>query len=341
MRVSGNTLDDVLFQVLKGLLSRGRQIKPSKGAAREVIGAALTLKNPRARFSRAESRSIIFSCLGEFLWYLSGSNSLKFIKYYIPAYGVNSDDGNTLFGAYGPRLFLPKGSSQFDELLKNLREKSDSRQAILQLFRASDLTAGTKDVPCTTTIQFFKRRKRLHALVSMRSNDAFIGLPHDIFSFTMLQELLARSIDCEVGTYHHFVGSLHLYESDAEKARRYIAEGFQRTTQAMPPMPAGDPSQSLRWLQLVERKFRNASLQAVPANTHDNYWNDLARLLLIKAHFVSKNSKAITSERKRMRSAVYNDFIVNRQQRISKEAEAQQLTFEDVGRNPLVEVKKP
>jgi len=45
------------------------------------------------------------------------------------------------------------------------------------------------------------RNKQLHMLTNMRSNDAFWGLPHNIFSFTMIQEILARTLSVELGTY--------------------------------------------------------------------------------------------------------------------------------------------
>ena len=61
-------------------------------------------------------------------------------------------------------------------------------------------------------MQFIVRCEELHLFVCMRSNDAFMGLPHDVFAFTMLQELVARLIGCELGHYHHFVSSLHLYK---------------------------------------------------------------------------------------------------------------------------------
>lgn len=38
----------------------------------------------------------------------------------------------------------------------------------------------------------------------MRSNDAYLGFPHDVFFFTMIQELVARSLGIRVGDYHHF-----------------------------------------------------------------------------------------------------------------------------------------
>ena len=64
----------------------------------------------------------------------------------------------------------------------------------------------------------------------MRSNDVFRGLPHDLFCFTMLQELIARSVGVELGSYHHMVGSLHMYEEDAKQLEEFIAEGWQATS---------------------------------------------------------------------------------------------------------------
>jgi thymidylate synthase len=36
-------------------------------------------------------------------------------------------------------------------------------------------------------------------VTTMRSNDAYLGLPHDVFCFTMLQEIIARSLGREIG----------------------------------------------------------------------------------------------------------------------------------------------
>ena len=64
-------------------------------------------------------------------------------------------------------------------------------------------------------------------VTNMRSNDAFLGLPHDFFSFTMIQEVLARTVNLEIGVYKHVVGSLHLYEENIEQAEQFITEGWQ------------------------------------------------------------------------------------------------------------------
>jgi hypothetical protein len=82
-------------------------------------------------------------------------------------------------------------------------------------------------------LQFLIRRNRLHTLTTMRSNDAYIGLPHDIFCFSMLQEVLARTLGVALGQYSHFVGSLHLYDENRDEAQQYLDEGVQATI-AMP-----------------------------------------------------------------------------------------------------------
>ena len=53
------------------------------------------------------------------------------------------------------------------------------------------------------------------------------GPDHDVFAFTMLQEIMARSLGVEVGTYKHAVGSLHLYEDDRQKAQQFDSRGLQ------------------------------------------------------------------------------------------------------------------
>jgi thymidylate synthase len=89
--LAADSLDDLLFKVYKQILARGTPIQPSKGPAREISGTLLKLSAPRVRLSRSESRGRLFSCLGELLWILAGSNRLDFIQHYIPSYHEFSD----------------------------------------------------------------------------------------------------------------------------------------------------------------------------------------------------------------------------------------------------------
>lgn len=304
------TLDDLLHQVLHDLLRRKGKIFPSKGEATEITGAMLRLRDPRARLSRTERKGTLFSCLGEFLWYVSGSDDLGFIKRYIPSYDPFSDDGVTTHGAYGPRLFGPWKGDQVDRVIETLRRNTYSRQALIQIFDAHDLDIQTKDVPCTCTIQFMMRRKRLEALTHMRSNDAFLGLPHDVFSFTMLQEYVASALEVPLGPYTHFVGSLHLYEQNRASATQYISEGWQSTHLTMPPMPTGDQSHHLAKLLEVERLFRMGTDVDPDTVLPVGYWSDLAKVL--RCYSKSNDESSIDSIIRSMSTDVYNVYLEKR-----------------------------
>ena len=207
-------------------MEHGAPIEASRGANTEIIGVQLELDAPRARLSRTETRGRPFSALGEFLWYLTKDNRLEFIQPYIPAYADESEDGLTLYGGYGPRIFAQRGQDQLDDVIRQLRKSPTSRRAVIQIFSAEDNTKNPstgkrhKEVPYYTTLQFLLRNGRLNLIATMRSNDAYIGIPHDVFCFTMLQEMVARILGAELGHYYHFVGSMHLYDVNREAVHR-------------------------------------------------------------------------------------------------------------------------
>jgi thymidylate synthase len=230
MRIEAKTVDDVIRESLKTLLKSKPFVSATSGKFKEKIGVHIILRNPLARLSRSNSKGTLISCFAEAVWYLSGTSELAMIEYYIPGYKNFLDDktANSTPGAYGPRLFSPTlQGGQFQRLVKQLKEKPTSRQAVIQFFSNAGL--GQPDPPCTCTLQFFIRNSRLELIAHMRSNDAFKGLPHDIFAFTWLQEMAARTLGVDLGSYQHMVGSLHLYEEDLEKAKKYLDEGWFET----------------------------------------------------------------------------------------------------------------
>jgi len=313
---SFGTLDDVMRSVIETIQAHGEQIYPTKGkqtGALELTGVLLELTNPRARLSRTETRGKLFSSLGELCWYLSKSNDLAFIQYYLPGYRYSAD-GDEIFGGYGPRLFDWKERNHLNQVAgvtEILRKKPDSRQAVIQLFDANDIVATHKDVPCTCTLQLMLRQGSLRMFTNMRSNDVHKGLPHDVFCFTMLQEIMARTLSVEIDTYKHAVGSLHLYVEDREIVQQFLEEGWQSTIDvAMPDMPTEDPWPAISLLLEAESAIRTSGafdddiLRAVGP-----YWADLIRLLQIFRCKKDKNIEKIQTLRQKMVSKVYLVFI--------------------------------
>ncbi len=121
-----------------------------------------------------------------------------------------SDNGYTFDGAYGPRVV-----AQMPYLLEQL-QKPGSRQAIMTIWSPSP--APSKDIPCTVSWQCLAREGRLHAIVTMRSSDIWLGLPYDIHNFGQLTSGVASALGLELGSLTYLLGSSHLYDRDREKA---------------------------------------------------------------------------------------------------------------------------
>jgi thymidylate synthase len=308
-----NTLDDFMQEVLYELLRAQDFVTATRsdelGNFSEIVGATLVLTNPRARLSRSESKGKLFSALGEFFWYMSGTNGLGFIDYYIPNVYKKEADNGIVHSGYGDRLFSRFGINQLANIIEKLKTSPTSRQAVIQIFSALDLQY--RSVPCTCTLQFLLRNERLHLLVNMRSNDAYLGLPHDVFAFTMIQEIIARSLNVDVGIYKHFVGSLHLYQKHRPSAENYLNEGWQNEI-SMDPMPIGDPWPAIEIVQGIERQLReNSKVDFTDIDIHE-YWRDICLILAIWRRIKEKDYPGCDQLKNKLTSKFYNTFIDTR-----------------------------
>lgn len=304
------TVDDLMRCAVEALRSDGIHVSPTKGACTEISAATFELTNPRARVSRSSSRGRLFSALGELCWYLSGSNRTEDIAYYVNYYRKLDEEG-VIFGGYGPRLLSFDGVDQVEYVIRTLRNSPSSRKVVIQLFDHRDVVERHCDVPCTCTLQYLLRDGRLSAITYMRSNDVFLGMPHDLFCFTMLQELVARSVGAELGSYHHMVGSLHMYDNNAPELDDFVAEGWQSTTRAMPEMPLDDPWQGVASLLRVERELKEGASPDDVDFGPEPYWADLGRLLGVYA--IRKGPReAIERIQSSMRSGYYDCYIADR-----------------------------
>jgi thymidylate synthase len=169
---------------------------------------------------------------------------------------------------------------QFASVERLLTQKPGSRRAVIQLFNAEDIATDHKETPCTTTLQFHLREELLHMSVTLRSNDAFWGLPHDVFCFTMIQEMMARRLGVEIGEYYQYVGSMHVYEDYLDDMREYVEEGVQQTRE-MPAMPVGNPFALVDQLLGIEHRLRAGESLNAAKEMADPYWADIVRLLQV------------------------------------------------------------
>lgn len=159
-----------------------------------------------------KSRNLNYKFMfGEAAWILSGSNDVETISSYMKSYAKFSDDNVTLNGAYGPKII-----DQMSWAAKELAKDNDTRRCYINIWR--ERPGESKDIPCTVGMQFMIRDGKLNLFVNMRSQDVVLGMPYDIFSFSMIakamQLMLYKTHDIAVvpGELKVTVNSLHIYE---------------------------------------------------------------------------------------------------------------------------------
>lgn len=197
---------------LRDLIDNPDHIVTVRGRpTRELINVVTEIEYPRARCNIVPGRKLNpWLALSESLWLLAGRNDLAALTPYNKNICQFSDDGETLYGAYGDRI-----SDQLEDLIGRLLADPNDRRAVLQIWRKSDLTKDTKDPPCNDLVMFKVRENRLHMTVVCRSNDLHWGLyAVNLFQFGILQEYVACYLGADVGTQTHLSQSLHIYTDE-------------------------------------------------------------------------------------------------------------------------------
>lgn len=166
--------------------------------------------------------------LGEMLWYMTAREDMAFINKFAGMWGRISDNGVTSNSAYGHILFKRHGFDQVQKIIELLKTDKNSRRAVLNFNVPNENVIETKDEICTIALQMYIRDNKLHCTGIMRSNDIWYGTPYDVAFFTELQKFIAHRVGVKVGTYTHFVVSIHVYDRNYEDIKN-LSEPKNRT----------------------------------------------------------------------------------------------------------------
>lgn len=233
--LSEQSVNELYGKACSAVCGDGLRVSPRGLPTVEVLGAHMCLRQPRRRYLDVPPVRVINPAfaVAEAMWILSGSDD-PWIFRYNRSLRRYADNGK-LQGAYGPRMRCWRGTiDQLDRVRTLLARDPESRQAVIQLFDPGRDGRGHRDVPCTLNYRFYVRQGRLDMHTTMRSQDLWLGFPYDLFTATMLQELLAGWLGVELGAYHHHVDSLHLYVQHIDAART-VVENVQPSIK-MPPI---------------------------------------------------------------------------------------------------------
>lgn len=252
---------------LEDLLIDGTNVAPRGQQTFELLQhtMAVDLQQPVVV---APTRLVSEKFLGaEAYWMLSGDDTVAGIAPYNKHIAQFSDDGERFFGAYGPKIL-----SQLDYVVNKLLEDEDTRQAGLTLWRENP--PATKDMPCTVAMFFNLRGGRLNMHVFMRSSDVWLGVPYDVFNFSMVAMLVMCRLNeayrrqptpyqgeergwpqaALPGALYLTAASRHLYERDQDKALAVMhADPWRPVTGQTPKVLWTDEAKLMKTLDAIRQ----------------------------------------------------------------------------------------
>jgi thymidylate synthase len=282
----------------------------SNAPTRERRNHSLEFPDARDRIVAVQNNAIRSTlAVGRFLWMMAGSDRLDDIRFYESSWltgdrtrGVSqfSDDGLAISGSnYGQRLFRPSpGVDQVQACINLIKADPVTRRAALAIYRPEDAGRDSTDIPCTFGMVLSPRSGALNITTIMRSNNAWILLPYNVFEFSLLGELVATETDLHLGSYYHFAASMHIYAAHVDAAREAIGgPGFR--LESFGPMPEGSLStvrELCKWESSIRYRHRGLTKKDVTAEIKrtgalfGEFWSPFARVALTKALLNAKKT---------------------------------------------------
>jgi thymidylate synthase len=171
----------------------------------------------------------------EIRWYESQSLNVNDIPGGPPAIWKQVADKDGFINSnYGWCVFSAENNHQFASAVTELEERPDSRRAIMIYTRpemwGDHNKNGRSDFMCTNTVQYLIRDNKVHAIVNMRSNDAWAGYRNDYAWQHYVLSMVTNRLNSfqnsyKIGDIHWNAGSLHIYERQFYLIDHYINTG--------------------------------------------------------------------------------------------------------------------
>jgi thymidylate synthase len=227
--------------LLRHILTTGTRHEDRTGVGTISAFGYQTRFDLREGFPIVTTKRVPFRWVAEELfWFLSGSTDEKDLRArgvdiweewatveQTARFGRKEGDLGPVYGylwrSFGGEYPETNGVDQIARLIKEIETNPNSRRLIISGWdpRVCDDVALP---PCHTLFQFkIDNGNTLHCQLYQRSADAFLGVPFNISSYSLMTHLIAQVCDLEPGEFVHTFGDLHIYSNHLEQVEELLS----------------------------------------------------------------------------------------------------------------------
>ena len=237
MRLSAFLKDYLLAQctVMEQYLDLLRRILDEGAAKGDRTGTGtISVFGHQMRFDLSEGFPAVTtknvhwpSVIHELLWFLSGDTNIAYLKENnVRIWNEWADENGDLGPVYGKQWRFWESNDgrvidQIEAAIDLIKNNPQSRRIIVSAWNVGELEEMAL-MPCHAFFQFYVNDGRLSCNLYQRSADAFLGVPFNISSYSLLTCMIAQVCGLDPGEFVWTGGDCHLYLNHMEQAKIQI-----------------------------------------------------------------------------------------------------------------------
>jgi len=193
----------------------------------------LTKGFPLVTTKKLHLKSIIY----ELLWFLRGETNIRYLKDHgVSIWDEWADEHGELGPVYGHqwRHWATQDGGEVDQiamLIEGIKNNPESLRHIVSAWNVGELDKMALP-PCHLLIQFYVANGELSCQLYQRSADAFLGVPFNIASYSLLTHMVAEQCGLKAKEFIWTGGDCHIYSNHFEQ----VKEQLTRTPRDLPQL---------------------------------------------------------------------------------------------------------
>ncbi len=143
------------------------------------------------------------------IWQMQSNDVRKLQDMNVHIWDEWMQEDGTIGKAYGYQLAKYK---QVDNLIKTIKEDPTSRRMITTLYNIEDLPEMALQ-PCAFQTLWNINKGKLNCMLTIRSNDWFLGNPFNVAQYAALVHMIAQVTNYKPGKLTVCINDAHIYEN--------------------------------------------------------------------------------------------------------------------------------